>query len=270
MGISSGMDINSMVSKIVDSSVYLNSNESIMNERESIPALVPMEDSENPLIRWKTWWQTFVRKSFCCTKPVESTDEALVSATATTEAIAGKYAIDVLQLAQSHKVASDVLSEDMKFGPGKLQVSLGDDSFDVQVGDRSKLIDIVRSINGADSNPGVRASVINDVEGPRLIVASNQSGSDQQISINVESDAANPLKKLEYKTLEERVKALESSPCRSRRSCSDSCRKSCTTRWWRDFERWPKCEWNTRWRRQCHPCIPNRFHLRCWRRLSKS
>lgn len=51
MGISSGMDINSMVSKIVDSSVCLNSNESTMNERESIPALVPMEDSENPLIR---------------------------------------------------------------------------------------------------------------------------------------------------------------------------------------------------------------------------
>ncbi|MGB1973955.1 MAG: flagellar filament capping protein FliD, partial [Vibrio toranzoniae] len=142
-------------------------------------------------------------------RTVESTDEGLVSATATTEAIAGKYAIDVLQLAQSHKVASDVLSEDMKFGPGKLQISLGDNSFDVQVGDRSKLIDIVRSINGADSNPGVRASVINDVEGPRLIVASNQSGSDQQISINVESDTANPLKKLEYKTLEERVKTLE-------------------------------------------------------------
>ncbi|NOI02481.1 flagellar filament capping protein FliD [Vibrio kanaloae] len=209
MGISSGMDINSMVSKIVDSE-RVPKQQRIDNERTridtSISAYGRLRESLDSM---KNLMTNFRQDKAFAVRTVESTDEGLVSATATTEAIAGKYAIDVLQLAQSHKVASDVLSEDMKFGPGKLQISLGDNSFDVQVGDRSKLIDIVRSINGADSNPGVRASVINDVEGPRLIVASNQSGSDQQISINVESDTANPLKKLEYKTLEERVKTLE-------------------------------------------------------------
>ncbi|KWU00948.1 flagellar capping protein [Vibrio toranzoniae] len=209
MGISSGMDINSMVSKIVDSE-RVPKQQRIDNERTridtSISAYGRLRESLDSM---KNLMTNFRQEKAFAVRTVESTDEGLVSATATTEAIAGKYAIDVLQLAQSHKVASDVLSEDMKFGPGKLQISLGDNSFDVQVGDRSKLIDIVRSINGADSNPGVRASVINDVGGPRLIVASNQSGSDQQISINVESDTANPLKKLEYKTLEERVKTLE-------------------------------------------------------------
>jgi len=70
----------------------------------------------------------------------------------------------VLQLAQSHKIASDVLPQDAKFGPGKLQISLGKKSFNIEVKPQSKLIDIVRSINGEKSNPGVRASVINDVE----------------------------------------------------------------------------------------------------------
>ncbi|CAH6834427.1 Polar flagellar hook-associated protein 2 [Vibrio chagasii] len=209
MGISSGMDINSMVSKIVDSE-RVPKQQRIDNERAridtSISAYGRLRESLDSM---KNLMTNFRQEKAFAVRTVESTDEALVSATATTEAIAGKYAIDVLQLAQSHKVASDVLSDDMKFGPGKLQVSLGDDSFDVQVGDRSKLIDVVRSINGADRNPGVRASIINDVEGPRLIVASNQSGADQQISISVDSDASNPLKKLEYKTLEERVEALE-------------------------------------------------------------
>ncbi|MFA0037003.1 flagellar filament capping protein FliD [Vibrio sp. 10N.261.52.A1] len=209
MGISSGMDINSMVSKIVDSE-RVPKQQRIDNERAridtSISAYGRLRESLDSM---KNLMTNFRQEKAFAVRTVESTDEALVSATATTEAIAGKYAIDVLQLAQSHKVASDVLSDDMKFGPGKLQVSLGDDSFDVQVGDRSKLIDVVRSINGADRNPGVRASIINDTEGPRLIVASNKSGADQQISINVESDASNPLKKLEYKTLEERVEALE-------------------------------------------------------------
>ncbi|EDK29485.1 flagellar capping protein [Vibrionales bacterium SWAT-3] len=209
MGISSGMDINSMVSKIVDSE-RVPKQQRIDNERAridtSISAYGKLRESLDSM---KNLMTNFRQEKAFAVRTVESTDEALVSATATTEAIAGKYAIDVLQLAQSHKVASDVLSDDMKFGPGKLQVSLGDDSFDVQVGDRSKLIDVARSINGAERNPGVRASIINDVEGPRLIVASNQSGADQQISISVDSDASNPLKKLEYKTLEERVEALE-------------------------------------------------------------
>ena len=209
MGISSGMDINSMVSKIVDSE-RVPKQQRIDNERArietSISAYGRLRESLDSM---KNLMTNFRQEKAFAVRTVESTDEGLVSATATTEAIAGKYAIDVLQLAQSHKVASDVLSDDMKFGPGKLQVSLGDDSFDVQVGGRSKLIDVVRSINGADRNPGVRASIINDTEGPRLIVASNKSGADQQISINVESDASNPLKKLEYKTLEERVEALE-------------------------------------------------------------
>ncbi|KIP65124.1 flagellar capping protein, partial [Vibrio harveyi] len=135
--------------------------------------------------------------------------DAVVSATATTDAIAGKYAIDVLQLAQSHKVASDVLPEDAKFGPGKLQISLGDDTFDVNVRSGSKLVDVVRGINGAKDNPGVRASLINDVEGPRLILASNLSGKDHQLKVSVDAEAGSPLKHFEYKTLEDRVNALE-------------------------------------------------------------
>ncbi len=133
----------------------------------------------------------------------------MVSATATTEAIAGRYAIDVLQLAQSHKVASDVLPENAKFGPGKLQISMGDQQFTIDVKAKSKLVDVVRDINNSKSNPGVRASVINDVDGPRLIVASTTSGQENRIKISAEAERGDPLKKLEYKTLEERVKDLE-------------------------------------------------------------
>lgn len=87
----------------------------------------------------------------------------------------------MLQLAQSHKIASEVLDKDAKFGPGKLHISLGDKSFTLDVQGNSKLVDIVRGINGEKSNPGVRASIINDVEGPRLIVASNVSGKDHSV-----------------------------------------------------------------------------------------
>ncbi|MGI3103869.1 flagellar filament capping protein FliD [Vibrio alginolyticus] len=209
LGMSGGMDINSMVSKIVDAE-RVPKQQRIDNERTTINASISAYGRlRESLDTMKNLMANFRQEKAFAVRTVETTDDNIVSATATTDAIAGKYAIDVLQLAQSHKVASDVLPEDAKFGPGKLQISLGDERFNIDVRSRSKLIDVVRGINGAKDNPGVRASLINDVEGPRLILASNLSGKDYQIRVSVEAEKGNPLKYFEYQTLEDRVNALE-------------------------------------------------------------
>ncbi|EPN4952509.1 flagellar filament capping protein FliD [Vibrio diabolicus] len=209
LGMSGGMDINSMVSKIVDAE-RVPKQQRIDNERTTINASISAYGRlRESLDTMKNLMANFRQEKAFAVRTVETTDDNIVSATATTDAIAGKYAIDVLQLAQSHKVASDVLLEDAKFGPGKLQISLGDDTFNVNVRSSSKLADVVRGINGSKDNPGVRASLINDVEGPRLILASNLSGKDHQIRVSVEADKGNPLKYFEYQTLEDRVNALE-------------------------------------------------------------
>lgn len=209
IGMNSGMDINSMVSKIVDSE-RVPKQQRIDNERTQIDSSISAYGRlRESLDTMKNLMASFRQEKAFAARTVESTDEAVVSATATTEAIAGRYAIDVLQLAQSHKIASDVLPEDAKFGPGKLQISMGDKKFSIDVQENSRLGDIVRGINGSKSNPGVRAAVINDTEGPRLIVASNVSGQDNDISMRAEAKAGDPLKLLEYKTLEQRVKDLE-------------------------------------------------------------
>ncbi|NNN54864.1 flagellar filament capping protein FliD [Vibrio sp. 1-2 (7-a)] len=209
LGMSGGMDINSMVSKIVDAE-RVPKQQRIDNERTTINASISAYGRlRESLDTMKNLMANFRQEKAFAVRTVETTDDNIVSATATTDAIAGKYAIDVLQLAQSHKVASDVLPEDAKFGPGKLQISLGDDTFNVNVRSSSKLADVVRGINGSKDNPGVRASLINDVEGPRLILASNLSGKDHQIRVSVEADKGNPLKYFEYQTLEGRVNALE-------------------------------------------------------------
>ncbi|BBM64105.1 polar flagellar hook-associated protein 2 [Vibrio alfacsensis] len=209
LGMSGGMDINAMVSKIVDAE-RVPKQQSINNERATIDASISAYGRlRESLDTMKNLMANFRQEKAFAVRTVETTNDSIVSATATTDAIAGKYAIDVLQLAQSHKVASDVLPEDAKFGPGKLQISLGDDDFNVNVPSYAKLVDVVRGINGAKDNPGVRASLINDVDGPRLILASNLSGKDHQLKVSVDAQAGNPLKHFEYKTLEERVNALE-------------------------------------------------------------
>ncbi|MDW6017765.1 flagellar filament capping protein FliD [Vibrio plantisponsor] len=209
MGMNTGFDINSMVSKIVNSE-RVPKQQRIDNERvgidTSISAYGRLRESLDTM---KNLMANFRQEKAFAVRSVDTSDERSVVATATTDAIAGKYSVDVLQLAQSHKIASDVLPQDAKFGPGKLQISLGKKSFNIEVKPQSKLIDIVRSINGEKSNPGVRASVINDVDGPRLIVASNLSGEENRVTIAAQAQAGDPLKSLEYKTLEDRVKDLE-------------------------------------------------------------
>ncbi len=211
MGMNSGMDINSMVSKIVNAE-RMPKQQRIDNEQvkidTSISAYGRLRESLDTM---KTLMNEFRREQAFAARTVETSDDNVVSATASTEAIAGRYAIDVLQLAQSHKVASDVLDKDAKYGPGKLQISTGRDSFSIDVQQNSKLVDIVRGINDSKENVGVRASIINDTNGPRLIVASNRSGAEHTIKMSAEAQVGDPLNKLEYKTLEDRVKDLEAA-----------------------------------------------------------
>ncbi|MGY0614028.1 flagellar filament capping protein FliD [Vibrio sp. FJH11] len=198
VGMSGGMDINAMVSKIVDSE-RVPKQQRINNERTTIDASISAYGRlRESLDTMKNLMANFRQEKAFAARTVETTDEKVVSATATTDAIAGKYAVDVLQLAQSHKVASDVLPQDAKFGPGKLHISLGDDSFTINVRSNAKLVDVVRGINGEKDNPGVRASLINDVEGARLILASNLSGKEHQIKITVDAKQGNPLEKFAY------------------------------------------------------------------------
>jgi len=206
-----GMDIKSMVSKIVNSE-RAPKQQGIDNKRAqnsaSISAYGRLRESLDTM---KNLMTNFRHDKAFAKRKVDTSDDKLVSATATPNSIAGKYSIDVLQLAQSHKVASKVLSDDDKFGPGKLQVSLGKSKFSVDVQANSRLKDVVRGINNSKQNPGVRASVINDEDGPRLIVASNRSGKKNNVEISVNAPSDSALKELEYKTLEQRVKDIESA-----------------------------------------------------------
>ncbi len=209
LGMNSGMDINSMVRKIVDSE-RVPKQQRIDSQRTqnnaSISAYGRLRESLDTM---KTLMADFRQEKAFALRKVDTTNENVVSATATTDAIAGRYAVDVLQLAQSHKVASNVFAEDEKFGPGKLHISLGNRRFTVDIQSDSRLKDVVNGINAAKGNPGVRASVINDIDGPRLIIASNQSGQENKIQIGADAPNGSSLKKLEYKTLEQRVKDLE-------------------------------------------------------------
>lgn len=211
LGMNGGMDINSMVQKIV-SSERVPKQKRIDNERADVNASISAYGRlKESLDSMKNLMSDFRFNKVFAARKVDVTDDSAVIAKASTNAIAGKYSVDVLQLAQSHKLASTPFDDRQKFGPGKLHISMGSRSFDVNVSSYSKLNDVVRGINGAKSNPGVRAAVIKDSNGPRIVIAANQTGKDSALRISVDAKPGDALNQLAFKTLEDRVKDLESA-----------------------------------------------------------
>lgn len=203
-----GMDVNAMVRKVVDAE-RLPKQQQIDASRQQVQSSISAYGKlRESLDTMKNLMSQFRQDKAFAVRKVESNDDAIVTASATTDAIAGQYSIDVLQLAQSHKVASQVLPEDAKFGPGKMTISLGEKDFSINVRGNTKLTDVVRTINAMRDNPGVRASVINDTQGPRLILSSNLSGEDQTIRVAVDAKEDDPLNYFSYHTMAERQSAL--------------------------------------------------------------
>ncbi|MDP5254807.1 MULTISPECIES: flagellar filament capping protein FliD [unclassified Vibrio] len=208
IGMAGGMDVNAMVKKVVDAE-RLPKQQQIDASRQQVQSSISAYGKlRESLDTMKNLMSQFRQDKAFAVRKVDTNDDTIVTATATTDAIAGQYTIDVLQLAQSHKVASQALPEDAKFGPGKMTISLGEKDFSINVRSNTKLTDVVRTINAVRDNPGVRASIINDTQGPRLILSSNVSGEDQRIRVDVDAKDDDPLHYFSYHTIAERQTAL--------------------------------------------------------------
>lgn len=198
-GTASGLDINSMVNKIVDAERA--PKEARINERRdnvdvSISAYGKLKGSLNEM---KFLMADFRRNHTLSARSVTSDNSDILTASASHEAIPGKYNVKVEQLAQSHKIVSGTFDDEEKMGAGKLAISLGATQFDVEIPeDESEILDIVRLINRHPSNTGVLASVIKDDVGARLVLSADKSGEDNNIKVRVDAPVASTLQKFGF------------------------------------------------------------------------
>lgn len=121
-----------------------------------------------------------------------SSDTSVFTATATSSASVGSYNIKVSQLAQAHAVYSGTYAADTDVvGTGTLTIQAGSAAaVDVTIDGTNNTLNGVRdAINGADA--GVKASVINDGTGYRLVVTSKSTGASNTVNVTVADDDLN-------------------------------------------------------------------------------
>lgn len=114
----------------------------------------------------------------------ETSDEEVFTAEATGGGAGEFHEIEVLALAQSHRLASQAYaSEDDPVATGTWSFSSGENSFDITIEAGSNtLLDLRSAINAATDNTSIVASILNVDGGSRLVLTSKESGTANEIS----------------------------------------------------------------------------------------
>ncbi|MFY8300283.1 flagellar filament capping protein FliD [Pseudoalteromonas sp. SS15] len=96
------------------------------------------------------------------------------------------YSVKVNELAQNHKILSDGFVADSPVGEGKLTLSSGENSFEINVSDTATLEEVRDAINDSDGNTSINATIVTDDAGQRLVLSSKSSGADNEIKVVVD------------------------------------------------------------------------------------
>ena len=119
-----------------------------------------------------------------------SSDDSLFTASVTNEGIETSHVIEVISLAQTHRLASAVFTDETEaVGEGTLSITAGTNNFSIDVtATNSSLTDVRDAINDSSQNKSVKASIINVDGGSRLVLSALNSGLTNSIQVNVTGD----------------------------------------------------------------------------------
>lgn len=119
-----------------------------------------------------------------------TSDEAIATATASSDAAEGDTDVVVTQLAERNVLATAAFTDgEAIIGTGTLNISVGADSFDVEIDSANNSLTAIRdAINNAADNTGITATLINADAGTRLILSSDDTGVENALTIAASGD----------------------------------------------------------------------------------
>jgi flagellar hook-associated protein 2 len=190
-GLASGIDWADIISQLMEIErrpiTLLESKKSNYEERLSV-----WQDINTRLLSLKTEADSLKTASNFIQRTASSSDEDILTASATSSASAGTYSVTVNQLALSHKIAAqgwadtDTTAVYSGGGSGSFSFSVGSgDEVTVTVDQDTTLADFRDAINVAEG--GLTATILNDGSATnpyRLILTAEESGQDNTITIS--------------------------------------------------------------------------------------
>ena len=207
IGVGSGIDLEGLVDQLI--TAEREPQELRLNLRESVTqgSVSALGNLKSTLAAFQDSLAALTDVDAFSARSATSGDSSLFTASAASSALTGTYNIEVDDLAEANKVAtnSGFSSPADTLGEGTVTIGfLGGGSFDITVAATDDLTTIRNAINEATDNIGVTASLITGVAGTELVITANETGTSSQLDISVvdtgdaQNQDANGLSRLFY------------------------------------------------------------------------
>ncbi|GAP65252.1 flagellar hook-associated protein 2 [Mizugakiibacter sediminis] len=177
-GIGSGLDVNSLVSQLVAADKQPLQGQ-IDSQRGSVQSqLSAIGTLKSLLSSMQTALSTLADGSVFGKRVAGSDSTSTFTASATSTAVAGSYAVEVDGLAAAQKLQSGAYAaSDTVVGTGTLTLAVGGSSVAINIDSTNNTLAGIRdAINKASGNPGVSATIVNGSDGAHLVLTATKTG----------------------------------------------------------------------------------------------
>ena len=184
-GIGSGLDIDSLVSKLVAAERSSGQTRIDNKKGKLTEQFSAMAQLMGGMSAFQSSLNSLVSAGSFTSRKVSVSDEKAFTAKAGSSAAAGSYDVQIEQLAKAAQLGSDAFAlASTQVGTGTLTISVGASSFSIEVGaGGNSLANIRDAINKSAKNTGVQASLLTDVEGTHLVLTSMKTGADRALTV---------------------------------------------------------------------------------------
>jgi flagellar hook-associated protein 2 len=187
LGIGSGLDVNSIISQLM--AVERQPLTALQNTQSQYQAeLSGYVQLQSALSTFQTSMADLSDLSSFAASGVTSSDQTVLTGTATSSAANGTYSVQVSRLAQAMQIGSssafaDTSSTTIGNTGDTMTITVGSNSFTVDYGGMT-LSQAVNAINTDTNNTGVTATIVHDDSGYHLVLNSDNTGSANALSVS--------------------------------------------------------------------------------------
>ena len=198
-GIGSGLDIQGLVRQLVEAEVTPASTRLTIRETQFQSQLSAYGSLRGGLDNLKDAFENLAKRETVSARSISTSNEDAVTLTVNEEAVPASYDVSIVSKATSARLTSASFADsEATVGTGTLTISLGAESFDVEVDAESNTLAGIRdAINGASDNTGVQATIINADAGSFLVLSGAQTGAANTITVT-QADGDGGLSALVY------------------------------------------------------------------------
>lgn len=184
-GVGSGLDINGLVSQLVAVERAPAQTQIDTQRSRALAKISALGGLNSALDGVKKSFAALADGTAFSRRSVTSADTAVFTASATSSAVPGRYAVEVTALASTHKLSSGAFAaSDSVVGTGTLTVTVNGVASALTIDSNNQTLAGIRdAINAAPDNPGVNATIVTGDDGAHLILNARSSGSAGEISL---------------------------------------------------------------------------------------